>query len=75
MPVVDRGRPAYGWEWFICDDCATTARRPRTPALDPAPRRCWCCRFLDTVDDVELRAVLRAVLAPEDGPAAGPTPD
>ena len=73
--MADRGRPSWGWEWFTCDDCAETARRPRTPDADPAPPRCWCCRFLDTVQDAELRAALRAVLAPGDGPAAGPAPD
>jgi hypothetical protein len=63
------------WEAFTCDDCGTAARRPRTPDEALTPRRCWCCRLLDTVQDVELRAALRAVLAPEGGSAAEPGAD
>lgn len=72
---MDRGRPSYGWEWFTCDDCAEPARRPQYPDPNLAPRRCWCCRFLGTVQDVELREELRAVLVGGDGSSADPTPD
>ena len=73
--MADRRRPSRGWEWFTCDHCAETARRPRTPDPNLAPPRCWCCSFLDTVQDVELREDVRTILAPVAGSAADRTAD
>ena len=70
--MADRKPRSQDWERFTYGGCTKTVRRRRPPNPTLTPRRCLCCSFLDTVQDVRLREALRTVLEPEGGLVAEP---
>ena len=71
--MVDRRRDSRAWECFACDGCTKPVRRRRAP--NSPWRRCLCCSFLDTVNDMRMREALRLVFEPEGGLSAEPRPN
>ena len=64
-----------GWECFTCGGCTKPVRRRRPLNPNRTPRRCLCCSFLDTVQDMRMREALRTVFEAEGGLGAEPRPD